>query len=281
MRDGNFYSTEDVNIHYAEGPENGSTIIMLHGGGGTWESFMTIIPSLVERWHILALDFRGHGKSGRVASDYRIQSYTQDVVNFIQGKFDKAVILWGQSLGANIAIQVAAIQPKYVRALVVEEPAVDFSSEKELFKPLLQIFRNLARSGHSFEKIKEELAIIPVPIPGQDEPARLGDLRDEAYITFSAKCIYALDPEVMDFLIDGRAYKGYNVEEYFKQVVCPTLFLQGNPSLMGMTDEIAEYGVSLIPNCKHVYLENAGHNLHRTQPDLVVDMVENFLRLLV
>jgi pimeloyl-ACP methyl ester carboxylesterase len=276
MKDENFYHTGEVKIHYAEGPENGSVIVMLHGGGGTWESFLTVTPSLEERWHIIAMDFRGHGKSARVAGDYRFQSYTQDVINFVQSKFNKAVILWGQSLGANIAIQVAATEPEIVYALVLEEPAVDFS-EADSFKPFLQIIRNLAASGHSYENIKGELGNIPVSIPGQDEPVRLAELRGEAYITLTARCIHALDPEVMDFLIDARAYEGYNVEEFFSQVVCPTLFLQGNPSLMGMTDEVAKHGVSLIPNCKHVYVENAGHNLHRTQPETVVKVVEEFL----
>jgi hypothetical protein len=39
MTDGNFHQTEDTKIHHAEGPENGSIIVLLHVGGGRWESF--------------------------------------------------------------------------------------------------------------------------------------------------------------------------------------------------------------------------------------------------
>ncbi|HSF80677.1 MAG TPA: alpha/beta hydrolase [Anaerolineales bacterium] len=279
MKDGNFFSIGDLKIHYAESPKNGPTIIMLHGGGGTWESFLTVTPTLEKRWHLIALDFRGQGQSERT-SDYRFETYAQDVITFIQSRFGQAVTIWGQSLGANIAIQVAATQPQLVSALVLEEPAVDFS-EIDVARSFLELMRNLAASGKSYEQIRDEIANIPVPIPGQDQPARLGELRGEEYTSFTAKCIHALDPLVFDFILDGRAFENYNIENTFGLVSCPTLFLQGNPLLMGMTDEVAKYGVSLIPDCKHVYVEDAGHNLHRTQPDTVIKVVEEFLASMI
>ncbi len=279
MKDGNYFATGELTIHYAEGPRNGPTIVMLHGGGGTWESFLTITPPLERRWHLIALDLRGQGRSERT-HDYRFEDYARDVIALIQSQCGGAVMLWGQSLGANVAIQVAVAEPQLVSALVLEEPAVDFS-EIDTARPLLELMRDLAASGKTYEEVREEFANIPIPIPGQDQPARLGELRGEAYTSFSARCIHALDPLVYDFILDGRAYENAPVEDCFAQVSCPTLFLQGNPALMGMSDAAARYGVSLIPDCTHVYIEDAGHNLHRTQPQTVIKTVEEFLTSLL
>ena len=60
------FDTGRVTINYAEGPASGPPLVLLHGIISRWQYFLPIIPNLSIRWHIYALDFRGHGKSGRV-----------------------------------------------------------------------------------------------------------------------------------------------------------------------------------------------------------------------
>ena len=74
-----------ISFNYAEGPPSGTPMVMLHGGGGQWISFMTVIPELVDRWHIFAPDLRGHGKSGRAPGAYRFEDYAGDTVSMLRG----------------------------------------------------------------------------------------------------------------------------------------------------------------------------------------------------
>lgn len=278
MLDGNFYKTSDVSIHYAEGPENGPELVMLHGAGGRWQPFQSIFPFLLNIWHIYALDFRGHGKSSRVPGGYRYENYTRDVIDFVREKIGKPVVVWGQSMGASIAIQLAATEPELVRALVVAEPTVDFS-EIDDSRPLYTLFRDLATSSLSAEEIKAKLAIVPLVTPGE-ELAKAIDVMGEGFITDISRNVFAVDPEVWDSILDGRAYENHVVNDLYKQVSCPVLFFQGNPDMAvgGLDHETAGHGVSLISDCKHIYIENAGHILHHDQPEAVAKAAMEFLK---
>jgi pimeloyl-ACP methyl ester carboxylesterase len=253
-------------------------MILLHGGGGTWESFMTVIPPFSDKWHIYAIDHRGHGSSARVENGYHIASYANDVVEFLQSKSSNEIYLWGQSLGANIAIEVAASCPEIVRAVILEEPTVDVSIGEDRNTMIIK-FRDLAALGYTYDEVKADLE--ETSVPGQEENVKLKDIFSENDLSFAAKSISAMDSNVMDAILDGSTFRDYDVGRHFSQLSCPALFLQGNPARGGMADDHAEYGVSLIPNCKHVYVETAGHNLHRTQPGIVINIVEEFLASVV
>ena len=76
--------------------------------------------------------------------------------------------------------------------------------------------------------MKAEIADIPMPASGDEETIRMGEAFGEADIDLFAKCFSAVDPEVLDFIIDGQTFQNHDVEKRFKQVVCPTLFLREN-----------------------------------------------------
>ena len=46
-------------LHYAEGPDHGPPLLLLHGIMGSWMEFVTMLPALLPRWHVFALEFRG------------------------------------------------------------------------------------------------------------------------------------------------------------------------------------------------------------------------------
>ena len=54
-----YFDTGDVTIHYVEGPHSGPPLMLLHGISGQWQVFQTIMPSLIIRWQVFALDNRG------------------------------------------------------------------------------------------------------------------------------------------------------------------------------------------------------------------------------
>jgi pimeloyl-ACP methyl ester carboxylesterase len=53
-----------VSINYAEGSASGPPLVLLHGAGGSWISFMTVIPQLVADWHVYALAIAGIAHRG-------------------------------------------------------------------------------------------------------------------------------------------------------------------------------------------------------------------------
>jgi pimeloyl-ACP methyl ester carboxylesterase len=76
------FDTGEVALNYTEGPNNGPPLVLLHGVTSRWQTFNPIINEFINRWHIYALDFRGHGKSGRTPEKYGLRCHYNDTVKF-------------------------------------------------------------------------------------------------------------------------------------------------------------------------------------------------------
>ena len=69
------FNTGTVTLNYAEGPPSGPPLLLLPGMARSWKAFLPVIPSLTPDWHVYALDYRGHGKSGRMPGKYKATDY--------------------------------------------------------------------------------------------------------------------------------------------------------------------------------------------------------------
>ena len=271
LKEGTF-NADGVMINFVEGPPFGPPLVLLHGGGDRWQHFLPIIPSLVMRWHIYALDLRGHGKSGCVPGQYRPEHYVGDIIAFLESQLAERMILFGHSLSGWIVLLVAAEMENRVQALILGDPplymerflAIEGSEERiELWRAM----RGLADSGLSVPELASGLADLPVSVLSQDAPMRYGDLPgiDTAHLRGWAKTLSQVDPDVVQYHAEGR------LDEYVRKVdlysalqrmTCPVLLLQGDPSQGGVvSDSDAEYALSLLSDGLHVRLEGSGHDL--------------------
>src|SRR6266540_7424338 len=126
------FETGAVTLNYAEGPPGGPPLVLLHGLSYRWQSWLGVMPHIALRWHVYAADLRGFGRSGRVPGAYRVPDYAGDVVALLRGVADGPAVLVGHSLGAIVAIAVAADAPDLVRAAVVEEPPLGVFTDQPL-----------------------------------------------------------------------------------------------------------------------------------------------------
>src|SRR4030042_2487992 len=114
------YTRGSLALNYAEGPPSGPPILFLHGLTDRWQFFQPVFPFLSQRWHVYALDFRGHGASGH-EPPYRYLDHINDVVVFIEDVVGEKVVLYAASLGGMVSLMVAAKRPHLVQALVFGE----------------------------------------------------------------------------------------------------------------------------------------------------------------
>lgn len=270
------FDTGTVSINYGEGPASGPPLVLLHGAGGRWISFTTVIPQLVKDWHVYALDHRGHGLSGRVPGAYRVLDYAQDAIAFVQNEISGPAYLWGQSLGANVSITVAAQAPESVRAVVLEEPGLELE-ELGSVEAYIRQMRELATSGRSAEELLAAVADMTIEVPGLGVPVRMGDVRGEGYLQLIAECLSQLEPEVLDVILAGQLAEGWDLDGSLRQVSCPALLLQGEPALGGLEDQAAQRAADLLPHGRLVKIQGAGHNIHQTQAEAALKAAVEFL----
>lgn len=231
-----------------------------------------MIPTLVTRWHVFALDFRGQGGSGRVPGKYRPEHYAADVTAFLCGQLTEPAILLGLSAGGIAALSVATQCPERVRALVVGDSPIDLEAlagwmSSAGFISHFSALRELAGSGLPVAVLAQALGDLPTQIQGQDSPTHYRDLpgMDPTRLRAWAKMISRLDPGVLEYHAEGRGpefLEGLEMDEILRHISCPVLLLRANPELGAlMSGQAADHAASLLSDGAQVLLENAGHDL--------------------
>ena len=108
----------DITLYYRE-KGNKEPFILLHGNGEDGAYFKNQIDYFNDRYRVIALDTRGHGKSPRGAAPFTIEQFSHDLYDFMEIlEISNAVIL-GFSDGANIAMKFAIKYPGKVKALIL------------------------------------------------------------------------------------------------------------------------------------------------------------------
>ena len=79
----------DINIRYVDWGDNGPTLLLLHGSMRTSRSWDAMARALHDRFHVIALDARGHGDSDWTKRGYGYTNMVQDLGAFF-GQLAKA-----------------------------------------------------------------------------------------------------------------------------------------------------------------------------------------------
>ena len=96
----------------------GPPLVLLHGATGAHWSFRYILPSLVERFTLYAVDRRGRGESGD-AAEYAIEREFEDVAAIVDSLGEPASV-FGHSYGATVALGAVLATPNIAKLVVYE-----------------------------------------------------------------------------------------------------------------------------------------------------------------
>jgi len=283
---GKIFRAREISIHYAEGLQNGPPLVLLHGLARDWRSFLVLLPELSFRFHVFALDLRGHGESTRATRGYRITQYAQDVSEFLKTMLPEGAAIFGHSLGGEVGMYAAAEGNCRVTALIVGDSVFSLESiAHSMYDPLFfQLHELILRAGSDKELTQVELARgigkIEIRVPDLDETLRIEELpgNSEAVLLEWARCAMLTDPDALAMTLDGSSFEGWDPAEILPRISCPTLLLQGNPYLDGLlSDSDVKLALRLLPKAEHVKFPLLGHALFMQQPKPVLLAVTSFL----
>lgn len=108
----------DISLYYRE-KGNKEPFILLHGNGEDGSYFENQIDYFSDKYRVIALDTRGHGKSPRGNAPFTIEQFSRDLYDFMTGLEISNAIILGFSDGANIAMKFAIKHPNMVKALIL------------------------------------------------------------------------------------------------------------------------------------------------------------------
>ena len=118
----------EVIFNYAEGPDNGPALLLLHAQHMDWFSYSRVLPELSESFHVFAVDYHGHGKTIAPALYMNANKIGENLAAFIEIVIGESVFVSGNSSGGILAARLAAYSPELIKAVILEDPPL-FSSE--------------------------------------------------------------------------------------------------------------------------------------------------------
>lgn len=275
------FETSSVSIHYAEGPARGRPLLLLHGMVRDWRSFSILLPDLASRFHVFALDLRGHGGSGRVVAGYSISQFADDLEEFLRVHLPEGAAVFGHSIGAMVAMSLAARSHSKITALVVGDSMISPSNlDSSLYGPLFRQFHELMLGKHSCEELARRIGKIQLRFPGFDQPLRLEELAGNSQVALAewARTLERTDPEALAMSLNHSAFADWDPERILPRIACPVLLLQANPALDGLlSDSDLELAMRLLPRAQHVRFPLLGHALFLQQASPILRAVHEFL----
>ena len=113
-----------INIFYREaGDVKKPTIVLLHGYPTSSHMFRDLITDLSVRYHVLAPDYPGYGRSEQPAMkdfDYTFDNMSLLVEGFLQKLNIEKYSLYLMDYGAPIGFRIAAKYPKKIESLIIQ-----------------------------------------------------------------------------------------------------------------------------------------------------------------
>ena len=109
----NYFNSNGVQIHYLE-QGVGEPVVLVHGRGLTLDSWVDsgVLPNLAKSYRVIALDCRGHGRSGKPHDSKQYgPEMGLDIVRLLDHLGIARAHVVGYSMGANIVSQLLTTHP--------------------------------------------------------------------------------------------------------------------------------------------------------------------------
>jgi len=123
---GNFKEVSGGMTHYElDGPENGQTVVLIHGFSIPFQIWDTAFNPLVDAgYRVLRYDLFGRGYSDRPPEVYNQDLFDQQLLDLLYAiEIDLPVDLIGLSMGGAISVVFCDRHPELVRKLVLIDPS--------------------------------------------------------------------------------------------------------------------------------------------------------------
>jgi pimeloyl-ACP methyl ester carboxylesterase len=233
------YHTGEVTINYAEygGQSDAANarnpLVLLHGGSARWQASLPAITEFRGHRHIYAPDLRGHGKSGWVPGRYNMQDYAADVAALLGGVVRRPAVLYGHSLGGQVAITAAASRPHLVAGLMIGDSPFNRDKLRSALardRERLLLWREMSGPSHSLDEIAAALMEMPVYPPQQAEPVPAHVLFGDTspWFPYMAECLHLLDPDMLTAVLEfEEMHAAYDCEQLFPLITCPVPLSRG------------------------------------------------------
>ena len=117
-----FAEVDGVRVHYQE-KGMGTPLVLIHGYTSSTYSWKDVFEPLSRNFRVIALDLKGFGFSGKPDGDYTRRGQAQLVTHLRDHLGIEKAWLGGNSMGGEVALNVALANPNRVGGLILIDTA--------------------------------------------------------------------------------------------------------------------------------------------------------------
>jgi lipase len=139
-----------VRLHVHEwGDPEAPPLVCLHGVTGHGRRFRRLAEErLAARFHVVAPDLRGHGRSA-YDEPWTLAAHVKDILETVAGR---AAAWLGHSFGGRLVMEIAAREPGLVERAILLDPAIHVPTEFALY------FAAQEQEDRSWASVEEAIA---------------------------------------------------------------------------------------------------------------------------
>ena len=264
----------DLALHYLEwGRTESPPIVCVHGYTGSADAFNALARHLQDRFHILALDVRGHGESAWSSTGaYRYEDQASDLAEFARRlELDKFVLI-GTSMGGIIAMTYAAHHAARLTGLVINDigPEAEAGTQR--------ITQMVGSRPDEFATLEEAMAyrrsaspILAARSAEDQHELALGVLRQRA----DGRWGWKMDPAYIRQRVERGPPARPPLWPALQALACPTLVVWGSDSDV-LSEAQARRMVDSLPRGELVRVPGIGHAPTLVEP-VVLAALDRFL----
>jgi pimeloyl-ACP methyl ester carboxylesterase len=253
------------------GAERAPAIVLVHDFLVSHLEFDDVIDALAARFHVIAPDLPGFGESEKPSPAryaYGIETFAEAVADLIAAFGVGRAHVVGHSMGAAIALTLAAEHPELVQRLVLEDAlCYPFPMRLKTRLPLLPIlggivFKQLYGRGRFRAHFRDDVFRADAAVP----LSRI----DRHYELFNSPSARESALAVMRGVLDARP-----VVARLSRITAPTLVVWGRDDRL-FPAAGAQRLAREIPGAM-LEIMDAGHSPHEERPEDFVALVVQFL----
>ncbi len=137
-----FARVNGVNLHYLDWGGEGRAILLLAGFGNSATIFSAFATHFSDRFHVLALTRRCHGRSELTTAGHDIDTRVDDIARFLEHLEIHEVIMIGHSMAGDELTRFTQRHPERVDALVNLDAALERDAQLAADDPLRDIIHD-------------------------------------------------------------------------------------------------------------------------------------------
>jgi pimeloyl-ACP methyl ester carboxylesterase len=253
---------DGVDLYY-ETAGDGDALLLIHALGSSCRDWERQIPAFSAHYKVIAIDLRGHGRSGKPPGPYSIPLFAADTASLLDALNLMSAHVVGLSLGGMVAFQLAVSWPGLVRSLVIVNAGPEFTirtpGQRLLLMQRLAVMRLMGMRG-----IGKFLSRRLFPEPQQEL------LRRQMVDRFSQN-----DPCAYREALRAIA-AGWTVEEHLARIRCATLVIAADGDYTPVAYKAAY--VAKLPHGQLRVIEDSRHATPVDQPEEFNKAVLAFLK---